>query len=174
MCYPLSPIPWSMATPDGMPAKTDKSKLMQLLEKEQVKYVNQLRFDLLKEKFDTKKGPLLACYNGTDLSLLPPCQCTLQMHIQRVHYQVEVWKSAGEAQPAIDGPAGRGWEITEEGGLEIRWSEEDILPQELVDILCDQQVPEEENEDFELVNLCDAVQEEGCEEGCDTEESTNE
>ncbi|KAL8598714.1 hypothetical protein ACOMHN_033278 [Nucella lapillus] len=255
MCYPLSPIPWSMATPDGMPAKTDKSKLMQLLEKEQVlqdldrskctsivdgmvllhsltalpstfaeladkvlrclpastrvdfvadtyhpdsikmmerirrgqsetfllsgpntkvKYVNQLRFDLLKEKFDTKKGPLLACYNGTDLSLLPPCQCTLQMHIQRVHYQVEVWKSAGEAQPAIDGPAGRGWEITEEGGLEIRWSEEDILPQELVDILCDQQVPEEENEDFELVNLCDAVQEEGCEEGCDTEKSTNE
>ncbi|KAL8593158.1 hypothetical protein ACOMHN_009813 [Nucella lapillus] len=174
MCYPLSPIPWSMATPDGMPAKTDKSKLMQLLEKEQVKYVNQLRFDLLKEKFDTKKGPLLACYNGTDLSLLPPCQCTLQMHIQRVHYQVEVWKSAGEAQPAIDGPAGIGWEITEEGGLEIRWSEEDILPQELVDILCDQQVPEEENEDFELVNLCDAVQEEGCEEGCDTEESTNE
>ncbi|KAL8572866.1 hypothetical protein ACOMHN_011115 [Nucella lapillus] len=249
MCYPLSPIPWSMATPDGMPAKTDKSKLMQLLEKEQVlqdldrskctsivdgmvllhsltalpstfaeladkvlrclpastrvDFVadtyhpdsikmmerirrgqsetfllsgpnTKLRFDLLKEKFDTKKGPLLACYNGTDLSLLPPCQCTLQMHIQRVHYQVEVWKSAGEAQPAIDGPAGRGWEITEEGGLEIRWSEEDILPQELVDILCDQQVPEEENEDFELVNLCDAVQEEGCEEGCDTEESTNE
>ncbi|KAL8619062.1 hypothetical protein ACOMHN_020760 [Nucella lapillus] len=145
-----------------------------LYNRPKVKYVNQLRFDLLKEKFDTKKGPLLACYNGTDLSLLPPCQCTLQMHIQRVHYQVEVWKSAGEAQPAIDGPAGRGWEITEEGGLEIRWSEEDILPQELVDILCDQHVPEEENEDFELVNLCDAVQEEGCEEGCDTEESTNE
>ncbi|KAL8571804.1 hypothetical protein ACOMHN_053962 [Nucella lapillus] len=145
-----------------------------LYNRPKVKYVNQLRFDLLKEKFDTKKGPLLACYNGTDLSLLPPCQCTLQMHIQRVHYQVEVWKSAGEAQPAIDGPAGRGWEITEEGGLEIRWSEEDILPQELVDILCDQQVLEEENEDFELVNLCDAVQEEGCEEGCDTEESTNE
>ena len=95
------------------------------------------------------------------------------MHIQRVHYQVEIWKSAGEAQPAIDGPAGRGWKITEEGCLEIRWSEDDILPQDLVDILCDQQVaevPEAENEHFELVDLCDAVQEEGCEEGRDTEE----
>ena len=58
--------------------------------------------------------------------------------------------------------------------LKIRWSEGGILPQELVDILCNQQVPEVQNEDFELVSLCDAVQEEGCEEGCDIEEPTNE
>ena len=145
-----------------------------LYNRPKVKDINQLRFDLLKEKFDTAKGPVLSCYNGTDLSLLPPCRSSLYMHIKRADFQVEVWKSAGETQPAIDGPAGRGWKITEEGCLEIRWCEDDILPQELVDILCDQQVPEVENEDFELVNLCDAIQEEGCEEGCDTEESTNE
>ena len=87
---------------------------------------------------------------------------------------MEVWKSAGEAQPAIDGPAGRGWKITEKGCLEIHWNEENILSQELVDILYDQQAPELESEDFKPVNLSDAVQEEECEEGCDSEEATNE
>ena len=33
-------------------------------------------------------------------------------------------------------------------------------PSEFVDILCDQPTLEEENDDFELVNLCDAVHEE--------------
>lgn len=32
--FPLSPMPWSMATPDGMPASTDKAQLLHLLEKE--------------------------------------------------------------------------------------------------------------------------------------------
>ena len=29
--YPLSPIPWALATPDGLPTKTDKSVLMHKL-----------------------------------------------------------------------------------------------------------------------------------------------
>jgi hypothetical protein len=32
MAYPMSPIPWALATADGMPAKTDKAKLMHQLE----------------------------------------------------------------------------------------------------------------------------------------------
>ena len=32
LTYPLGPVPWSMATPDGFPMKTDKSKLLHLLE----------------------------------------------------------------------------------------------------------------------------------------------
>jgi hypothetical protein len=32
--YPLSPVPWALATPDGLPAKTDKAKLMHRLEDE--------------------------------------------------------------------------------------------------------------------------------------------
>ena len=32
MAYPLGPVPWSLATPDGMPIKTDKSVLMHRLE----------------------------------------------------------------------------------------------------------------------------------------------
>ena len=32
LSYPLSPMPWALATPDGLPAKTDKSKLLHKLE----------------------------------------------------------------------------------------------------------------------------------------------
>ena len=32
LAYPLSPIPWALATPDGLPTKTDKSVLMHKLE----------------------------------------------------------------------------------------------------------------------------------------------
>ena len=32
LCYPLGPVPWSLATSDGKPVKTDKSKLLHYLE----------------------------------------------------------------------------------------------------------------------------------------------
>ena len=32
LCYPLGPVPWSLATADGKPVKTDKSKLLHCLE----------------------------------------------------------------------------------------------------------------------------------------------
>ena len=32
MTFPMSPVPWALGTPDGQPVKTDKSKLMHLIE----------------------------------------------------------------------------------------------------------------------------------------------
>ena len=32
LSYPLGPVPWSLATADGMPIKTDKAKLLHYLE----------------------------------------------------------------------------------------------------------------------------------------------
>ena len=32
MSYPLGPVPWSLATADGAPVKTDKAKLLHKLE----------------------------------------------------------------------------------------------------------------------------------------------
>jgi hypothetical protein len=32
LSYPLSPMPWALATPDGLPAKTDKATLLHKLE----------------------------------------------------------------------------------------------------------------------------------------------
>ena len=34
--YPLSPVPWTMATPDGVPLKTNKATLLHKLENEDV------------------------------------------------------------------------------------------------------------------------------------------
>ena len=33
LTYPMSPVPWALANPDGLPVKTDKAKLMHMLEK---------------------------------------------------------------------------------------------------------------------------------------------
>ena len=33
LAYPMSPVPWALATADGLPTKTDKAKLMHALEK---------------------------------------------------------------------------------------------------------------------------------------------
>ena len=65
---------------------------------------------------------------------------------------------ADQAQPAIIGPAGRGWKISEGGSLQVMWSKEEPLPKELVDILCDEEVH------WELVNICDGVHKEGFDE----------
>ena len=71
---------------------------------------------------------------------------------------MELWKQANCAQPTIDGQAVWGWKMTV-SGLEIDWCEKEILPHELVDILSgDQAIHEEENSDFELINLCDEIQ----------------
>jgi len=32
LSYPLGPLPWSLASPDGSPVKTNKAKLLHLLE----------------------------------------------------------------------------------------------------------------------------------------------
>ena len=74
---------------------------------------------------------------------------------------------ADQAQPAIIGPAGRGWKISEGGSLQVMWSKEEPLPKELVDILCDEpghQAKDDEEVHYELVNICDGVHKEGFDE----------
>lgn len=79
-------------------------------------------------------------------------------------FQVEVWKGALQPVPQISGPEGRGWEMTE-GILDIKWCVGSILPDDLVDILCDQPATppvqdQSRDDDIELINLCDAIEEE--------------
>ena len=40
MPYQLAPIPWCLATGDGLPAKTDKAKMLHTLETDQAAIVN--------------------------------------------------------------------------------------------------------------------------------------
>ena len=77
-------------------------------------------------------------------------------------FKVEVWKKADKAYPDLTGPSGRGWQDAD-GDLEVEWNTEEPLPKELVDILCEaDKEPEDDEENFELMNICDKVQEEGC------------
>ena len=49
--------------------------------------VNKLRYDLFAQKYQGRSGQLLSSYDGVDLSLLPPCRGSLQMHIQGANNQ---------------------------------------------------------------------------------------
>jgi len=89
-----------------------------------------------------------------------------------------LWKHAHVAYPKMPKPAGFGWETTQEDLLEVKWTQGDLMPQELVDVLepsvytpCEgspsadvtQQVPdtdmddEEVEEDYEMDNIIDVI-----------------
>ena len=74
---------------------------------------------------------------------------------------------ADQAQPAIIGPAGRGWKISEGGSLQVMLSKEEPFPKKLVAILCykpGHQAQDDEEVHYELVNICDGVHKEGFDE----------
>ena len=77
----------------------------------------------------------LTSYNVVDMSLLPPCRESLKMHVRRANYQALIWKKANEATPSIPGPDGHGWNTNNEGELEICWTNGNLMPQELADII---------------------------------------
>ena len=57
------------------------------------------------------------------------------MHVTRANYQALIWKKAHQATPRIPGPHGHGWNTFVKGGLEIGWTNGNLLPQELADII---------------------------------------
>lgn len=96
--------------------------------------VNQLRYISLQSKCGGK-GSSLKKSSNVDLSSLPPCQSSLQQHIRRVNYQVGIWKRAHIYKPNIPSPiSGHGWTV-EDGVMQPKWMEGDMMPQELIDIL---------------------------------------
>ena len=57
---------------------------------------------------------------------------------------------------------GKGWQ-EDESGLQIQWTEGDILPGELVDILCEVEPDfDTEEQPPQLGSLADAVFQDGC------------
>lgn len=95
--------------------------------------VNELRFVIMQRKCGGEKEFKKA--SAFDLSALPPCQNVLIQHLNRVNYQVAIWKCAHEAQPSVPNPTdGHGWTV-EHGITQPLWTDKDVLPKELVDIL---------------------------------------
>ena len=96
--------------------------------------INVLRHEKFIQRFSPKPGTLLSTYSGVDMSLLPPCKDAMEMHLRRATYQALVWYNANKANPDIPSPCGQGWEM-DDGHLSIKWTESDLLPQELVNVL---------------------------------------
>ena len=65
------------------------------------------------------------------------------MHIQRANYQAMIWNNSLERYPEIPSPVGHGWVLDESGKLNYDWTKGDIMPQELVDIICETELGEE-------------------------------
>ena len=71
-----------------------------------------------------------------DLSCLPPCCDSLLTHIQGSNHHLACYKHAASPmfhhlKPFED----QGWEMSEEGYIELLWSKGPTLPTTLVDIL---------------------------------------
>jgi len=70
-------------------------------------------------------------------SSLPPCQNVLLHHVRRANYQVAIWRNAHVPQGSTTVPnptEGHGWTV-ENGVMQPLWTDKDVLPKELVDIL---------------------------------------
>ncbi|GFN74406.1 hypothetical protein PoB_000091200 [Plakobranchus ocellatus] len=99
-----------------------------------IKSVDSLRFSKAKEKFSSK-GSLISANENTDLSLLPPCLNSLNLHVTRANYQAMIWKRATESHPYVPAPVHNGWKF-ENDSLVIDWGEE-MFPREITDVLED-------------------------------------
>ena len=123
--------------------------------------INTLRYLKFAQRFKAKSGKPLSSYNGTDMSVLPPCRDSLRQHVKRSNYQALIWYRADQAMQRIPHPDGHGWEI-EDGRLTIKWTDGDLMPQELTDILVEQpdQEDQDDSEDDEMENMYDVIFEE--------------
>ena len=100
------------------------------------------------------------------MSLLQPCRSALEMHIRRVNYQVFVWVHAHEPNPVLPDIKESGWKVSD-GQIEYDWVKGNlIVPKQLVDILCNQDLLEVDNQDDdstdegdEFTNMTDEVYE---------------
>ena len=59
------------------------------------------------------------------------------MHIMRSNQQAMIWRHAHHATPNLPSSDGHGWDLTDGLTIEIVWTEGDLLPQELEDIVVD-------------------------------------
>ena len=84
-------------------------------------------------------------YELIDLSLLPPCKTTLNLHLQRCNYVARIWKCSGSAENNYPLPSEHGWNAD----FDIKWCE-DIFPSEIEDLLIENFEENDENDDDEV------------------------
>ena len=100
--------------------------------------VNKVRYDIFRSRYDATTPKLsLSNTGGIDLSLLPPCRSSLEMHCLRVNYQCYVWNHAHIGFSDVQSPIGLGWKLNEDGHIAVDWTKGDIIPPQLIDIMAE-------------------------------------
>ena len=118
-------------------------------ERSGVKGINKLRYTMFMTHY-TPQNKLLSSDSGMDLSLLPPCRSSLQMHVTRVNYQMLIWNQADVPYPELQRPyQGHGWDL-QGNRLEYKWTKEQMLPKELIDLVLDQDEGDKDRDDEKL------------------------
>ncbi len=90
---------------------------------ERMKSVNDVRKKIFLQKFENEN-------KITDLSLLPPCQSNLKLHIKRSNYVASIFRQAGCLMMDLDDPANHGWD---ESGS-VAWSDK-CYPDDVTELL---------------------------------------
>lgn len=101
--------------------------------------VDDVRLKMVKKRFTPGDDRPLAQCHGMDLSLLPPCERSLLNHIKRANYQTMIWRRASQAHPQLPCPEDNGWKRSDSGQLQINWCDGDMFPNEIVDILSEEE-----------------------------------
>jgi len=115
------------------------------------KDINKLRYTMFMTRY-TPKDQLLSSESGIDLSLLPPCRSSLRMHAVRANYQALIWNQADIACPVVPKPEnGQGW-VLKGDTLAYQWTEDEMLPEDLVDLVLEQ-VDNEEDSGNDYYNI---------------------
>ena len=110
------------------------------------KSINNVRAKMLRKMVG--KDQLLNKKSKIDLARLPPCQDSLDPHVQRVNYRLACYKRANQSIYERPKPfeTNQGWHRSEHGELEPVWSRGPIILQSLVDLL---ETTNKDEEDFE-------------------------
>lgn len=77
----------------------------------------------------------MSTYSGIDISLLPPCKSSLDIHVTDANYQTYVWLSAHERHPDQPKIEDSGWRYDKKEELKLDWAKDHIMPLDLIEIL---------------------------------------
>ena len=108
------------------------------------KSIDDVRVHILRRKCE--RNGILDPKKNIDLANLPPCLNSLTQHVKRVNYQVKIWKLANNNFQEKPSPTHHGW-VKGEVGLEPLWSDKNILPTQLVDLVDRIDSPDTEDEE---------------------------
>ena len=102
---------------------------------ERMQAVNDVRKKMFLQKFENEK-------KITDLSLLPPCQSNLKLHIKRSNYVASIFRQAGRLMMDLDDPANHGWD---ESGSVV-WSDV-CYPDDVAELLLSNKIVSTDDDD---------------------------